>query len=126
MTRGLTDPSSDVRSTKASRECAQALVQRLEEILVSPDAVPLEDLPTFLLALASIQTTVSARLLTARRPVTPEPDRLLTVAEAAQILEVTPKWLYRHADRLPFTRRLSRKALRFSEAGLRKWLATRR
>ena len=67
-------PLSDVKSTKASRECAQTLVQRLEEILVSPDAVPLEDLPKFLLALASIQTTVSARLLTARCPVTPEPD----------------------------------------------------
>ena len=73
-----------------------------------------------------MQTTACSRLLAARTPVTPEPDTLLTVAQVAPILEVTPKWLYRHADRLPFTRRLSRKALRFSDTGLKKWLATRR
>jgi hypothetical protein len=55
-----------------------------------------------------------------------EPDRLLTVEAAAGILSVTPRWLYRHAKGLPFTRRLSRKALRFSETGLRRWQATRR
>ncbi len=53
-------------------------------------------------------------------------DRLLTVDEAAQQLDVKPGWLYRHADRLPFTRKLSRKMLRFSERGLRRWRATRR
>jgi predicted DNA-binding transcriptional regulator AlpA len=56
----------------------------------------------------------------------PEADRLLTPTEAAAVLNVTPRWLYRHAKRLPFTRRLSRKALRFSEAGLSRWQATRR
>ncbi|MBI2358327.1 MAG: helix-turn-helix domain-containing protein [Deltaproteobacteria bacterium] len=53
-------------------------------------------------------------------------DRLLTPAEAAAILNVKPRWLYRHANRLPFTRRLSRKALRFSEAGLFRWQAARK
>lgn len=53
-------------------------------------------------------------------------DRLLTVEEAAQRLGVAPRWLYRHARTLPFTRHLSRKALRFSEAGLHRWLETRR
>ncbi len=53
-------------------------------------------------------------------------DRLLTPSEAAQILGETKRWLYRHSYRLPFTRRLSRKSLRFSEAGLRKWMSTRK
>jgi predicted DNA-binding transcriptional regulator AlpA len=53
-------------------------------------------------------------------------DRLLTVEETAPLLGVAPRWLYRHANGLPFTRHLSRKALRFSEAGLRRWLETRR
>ena len=101
-------------------------MRRLEELLTSPDTVPLDDLPVLIASLASMQTTACSRLLAARRPATPAPDTLLTVAQVTQILEVTPKWLYRHADRLPFTRRLSRKALRFSEAGLRKWLAARR
>ena len=102
------------------------MAQRLEALLVSPGSVPLEDLPALLSTLASIQMAVSSRLLAAQPSVTPAPDSLLTVAEAAEILEVTPQWMYRHADRLPFTRRLSRKALRFSQAGLQKWLATRR
>lgn len=55
-----------------------------------------------------------------------EEDRLLDAEEAASLLKVTPRWLYRHAKHLPFTRRLSRKALRFSEAGLLKWRAARK
>ena len=50
----------------------------------------------------------------------PGPDRLLTAKEAADLLNVTPRWLYRR--QLPFARRLSRRAVRFSEAGLRRWL----
>lgn len=53
-------------------------------------------------------------------------DRLLKPEEAAAILGVTPRWLYRHAAHLPFTRRLSRKCLRFSDAGLRRWQAAKR
>ena len=53
-------------------------------------------------------------------------DRLLTVAEAAELLCVTPQWLYRHAKELPFTCSLSRKCLRFSRAGILHWLKTRR
>ncbi len=53
-------------------------------------------------------------------------DKLLTPEEAAELLGVKVSWLYRHASRLPFARKLSRKALRFSEAGLRRWQATRR
>jgi predicted DNA-binding transcriptional regulator AlpA len=61
------------------------------------------------------------------RPATSlEADQLLTPEAAAQQLGVSPRWLYRHAAKLPFTRRLSRKVLRFSETGLRRWQATRR
>jgi predicted DNA-binding transcriptional regulator AlpA len=54
-----------------------------------------------------------------------ENDRLLTVDEAASILGVTSRWLYRH-QRLPFVRKLSRKALRVSELGLRQWLTVKK
>jgi predicted DNA-binding transcriptional regulator AlpA len=53
-------------------------------------------------------------------------DRLLTPSEAASLLNVSPRWLYRHAKNLPFTRRLSPKALRFSEAGLLRYRATKK
>src|SRR5262249_8356307 len=59
-------------------------------------------------------------------PPTPpdEPDRLLTAEETAQLIGVEPKWLPR--KRLPFARKLSHKVVRYSEAGLTRWLATRR
>jgi predicted DNA-binding transcriptional regulator AlpA len=53
-------------------------------------------------------------------------DHLLNPKEAAARLNVTVKWLYRHAKQLPFTKRLSRKALRFSEQGLQRWLTAKR
>src|SRR5438874_6958526 len=53
-------------------------------------------------------------------------DRLLTPEEAASILGQNVRWLYRHAATLPFTRRISRKNLRFSETGLRRWLAAKK
>jgi len=53
-------------------------------------------------------------------------DVLLTPEEAAAIMNVERRWLIRHSRRLPFTRRISRKNLRFSEAGIRRWLATKK
>ena len=52
-------------------------------------------------------------------------DRLLTVEEAAGVLAVERTWLYRHADTLPFTRKLSPGTLRFSSNGLQRWMASR-
>jgi hypothetical protein len=53
-------------------------------------------------------------------------DELLTPEQAAEILGQDVRWLYRHAKKLPFTRRISRKNLRFSEAGLRRWIAAKK
>jgi predicted DNA-binding transcriptional regulator AlpA len=53
-------------------------------------------------------------------------DALLIASEAAALMNVKPRWLYRHAAKLPFTRRINRKTLRFSEAGIRRWLATKK
>jgi predicted DNA-binding transcriptional regulator AlpA len=53
-------------------------------------------------------------------------DRLLTAEEASSLLSVSPDWLYRQAKKLPFTRKLGPKMLRFSQAGIMKWLETRR
>ena len=56
----------------------------------------------------------------------PGPDRLLTPEEAAKLMSVDVAWLYRHSKQLPFTKRLSKKALRFGERGLMRWLAARK
>ncbi|MEE8494405.1 MAG: helix-turn-helix domain-containing protein [Nitrospirales bacterium] len=106
----------------------------LAALLLHPERVaelPPEAIPPMLCQLAALQSALSARLLMIPPgnggPEAPEQgDRLLPAEEAAALLGVTPRWLYRHAKRLPFSKRLSRKALRFSEAGIQKWMATRR
>lgn len=55
-----------------------------------------------------------------------EEDRLLDAEEASRALRVSPDWLYRHAKKLPFTRKLGAKMLRFSYQGIQKYLATRK
>lgn len=51
-----------------------------------------------------------------------EKDRLLTAQEGAEMLAVSPDWLYHNARKLPFTRRLGPKMLRFSQLGIEKWI----
>lgn len=55
-----------------------------------------------------------------------EKDRLLTAQEAAQALSVSPDWIYHNARKLPFTRQLGRKMLRFSRLGIQKWIGVRK
>src|SRR5262245_3554979 len=55
-----------------------------------------------------------------------ETDRMLTAEEAAELLSMSDDWLYRNAKKLPFTRKLGPKMLRFSYQGIVKWLATRK
>jgi excisionase family DNA binding protein len=104
------------------------------------DGLPSEALPALIAELAALQARAAARLLvdapsTAtgclpdRRPAD-EPrevgaDEYLTTAEAAALLRVSRRWLYRRAGRLPFARKLSRRELRFSRQGLERYMATR-
>ena len=53
-------------------------------------------------------------------------ERLLTAEDASAMLSVSVDWLYRNSKKLPFTRKLAPKMLRFSHQGILKWLATRR
>ena len=55
-----------------------------------------------------------------------EEDRLLDAEETAKLLSVSEDWLYRRAKKLPFTRKLGPKMLRFSSQGIQKYLATRK
>ena len=53
-------------------------------------------------------------------------DRLVDAEEAAKTMCVSVEWLYRNAKRLPFTRKLGHKMLRFSSVGIQKYLAVRK
>ena len=53
-------------------------------------------------------------------------ERLIDAEEAAKLLSLSPDWLYRNSKKLPFTRKLGPKMLRFSYQGIVKWLSTRK
>jgi predicted DNA-binding transcriptional regulator AlpA len=49
-------------------------------------------------------------------------DRLLTVGQVAERLGLSPGYVYKQSRYWNFTRKLGPKALRFSEAGLERWM----
>lgn len=67
-----------------------------------------------------LQVAVLARALVNGHDAISE-DRLLTVDEAAARLGQSKDWLYRHATKLPFTRRVGRQ-VRFSSQSLESYI----
>jgi predicted DNA-binding transcriptional regulator AlpA len=102
----------------------------------SASEVPVDRIPALVAELASEQSALSAlqgaltvRLLVSQTDAAtrPEPsDRLMTAEEVATALGVTPRWVQRRARRLPFARRISDHAIRYSESGLRRWMSNRK
>lgn len=126
-------------ATKAPTPTGSSRVDRtaLSAILQVPARaaeIPLEQIPALVAELASEQAALSAiqGVLTARLLVPPSErtsddggDRLLTAEEVARMLGVTKRWVQRRARRLPFSRRISVRSVRYSEAGLKRWMAHR-
>jgi len=106
------------RHTESDLQC-KTVLPAVEAI----DACPTDALPAVLAHLAALQARAAARLMAARlaEPELPT-DELLSVKEAAKRLGVSADWLYRRADALPFARRLSPRALRFSSRGITRWM----
>ncbi len=91
---------------------------------VAPDQIP-----AAIAQLAAAQSSLAARLMMA--PARPagrqdEETKWLSVEEAAAKVGRSPRWFYRNAKRLPFLKRLSRKVLLVSEAGMMRWLASQK
>jgi hypothetical protein len=90
------------------------------------------DVPAILGALAELQATLTLRLMSGAngngaKPEAPaEPERYLTVEQAADLYAVPPHYFYRRAARIPGARRLSRKCLRLSASGLARFMANRK
>jgi predicted DNA-binding transcriptional regulator AlpA len=106
-------------------------------LVANPDRavdVPVNQIAPLLAPLASeharlvaIQGLLTTRLLASQSAAMDESvDRLLTADEVAKALGVTKRWVQRRARRLPFARRLSEHAVRYSESGLKRWMANRR
>ena len=106
----------------------------LNAILQDPSRaakVTREEAIALLPLLAALQVTLLTAACTPAAPTQRDPDRasddrMLDAGEAAAMLGVSARWLYRHAKQLPFTRSIAPKIVRFSRAGIVRWLATRR
>ena len=75
---------------------------------------------------AWLRTLIREEIQAANQNGHQEGDRLLDAEEASKVLSVSPDWLYRHGSRLPFTRKLAPRVLRFSYQGIQKYLATKK
>ena len=84
-----------------------------------------------LTALAGIQLALASRILTAEPPPPPpKPDdsTMLSVDDVAALLKASRRTVYtlsRRQEWRAFTVRVSRRCLRFREAGLKKWITQR-
>jgi excisionase family DNA binding protein len=105
----------------------------LTALLADLAELPTEAIPAALGALEATRATLWGRLAretAVLSPVDPPEngqagDRLLTIAEVAARTRLSRDWLYRHKGKLPFTRRVGTRTIRFSEAALTRWLASR-
>jgi predicted DNA-binding transcriptional regulator AlpA len=72
---------------------------------------------------AGLLLTVAGLLLSGGGPDKPRPGkgRMLTTRAAAELVGMSPGWMYGNAPNLPFARKLGR-SWRFDEAGLREWM----
>jgi predicted DNA-binding transcriptional regulator AlpA len=64
-----------------------------------------------------------APLLKASGAARPTEDRLLSASQAAEVLQVSERWLYKHADRLPYAVKLSANVIRFSHNKIQEEIA---
>jgi len=91
--------------------------------VVRQDKPPL-DTDTVVVSMADLRAMIREEITQALGAHGSE-EKLLDASQAATLMSVSTDWLYRNAAKLPFTRRLGPKALRFSYQGIIKWLETR-
>jgi predicted DNA-binding transcriptional regulator AlpA len=128
-----------VRWLKAGLTPSARPVPSVASLVANPSSaadVPVDRIPALVAELASEQSALSAlqgvlttRLLVSQANAVGQPDsvdRLLTVDEVARVLGVTRRWVQRRARRLPFARRISEHAIRYSESGLKRWMSNRK
>ena len=103
----------------------------LPDIIADPEMVaklPVDQIPRLLGELETVRARLWARLALPNgngQAMHAAPgDRRLNVQQTAAKLGVTKDYLYRHADRLPFTIRIGR-GLGFWEAGVERYLHQR-
>jgi len=104
-----------------------ALTDQLDHVLAQALST---DCPELIAIGEGFTAQVRLNMMQPLVPPSPQPsrstdDRLLTVNEASKKLGVTKDYLYRHADKFPFTVRLGTRQLRFSLHGMERYIRQR-
>jgi predicted DNA-binding transcriptional regulator AlpA len=94
----------------------------LQSVLDSLPRTPPEKVPELLGELELIRASALLRLAGSGTPPPQGHDELVTITIAAERLGMSRDYLYRHARKFPFTRRLGRN-LRFSSLGIERYIA---
>lgn len=107
-------------------------VPTLDQIILHPEQakeLPMQVAADLLAQVASLQPLLLSRLFLGMthdsRKEDSGGDRLLLVTEAASLLGMTNDYLYRHADKFPFTVRPAPRQIRFSRLGIQRYIAQR-
>ena len=117
--------SGDREAGAGSAEGSTGLLAR--QLLRAVSEAPAADLPCLVAVCAQAQALGLARLATpaAAAGEAPEAVRYIGLEDAQKLTGQTRRWLLRHTRGLRFRRDLSRKAVRFEEGGLLRWLRGR-
>jgi len=103
----------------------------LASVVAALEALDLEHAPpavlsALLAACASVESRVATCLAIAAAetpaPTSTEPERFISVKEAAARLGVAPKWVYRRKKTLPFMREVAPGTWRVSVPALERWM----
>ncbi len=100
----------------------KVLIAELEQAVAN---VPVSHIPTLLGVLATIQATAQLRMHHQEPEPARQEERLLTIEEAAQRLNMTKDYLYRNANKFPFIVRPAPRQVRVSLIGLERYIKTR-
>jgi predicted DNA-binding transcriptional regulator AlpA len=116
----------DRRRAPSPPHSATAFDEALHALQARAAELPDEQIAVAFAKVTTVASNLAARLVVGATSERAAPcgDRLLAVEQAAAKLAVKVGWLYRHANRLPFTVRQGR-LLRFSERGIEKYIAQR-
>jgi predicted DNA-binding transcriptional regulator AlpA len=119
-------PHASRLTDHASVAALVANPDRVVDVPVNQIAALLASLASEQARLVAIQGVLMTRMLESQSAVANESvDHLFTAEEVAKALGVTRRWVQRRARRLPFARRLSEHAVRYSESGLKRWMGNR-
>jgi len=97
------------------------LREEIQNVLRFAEQLPPEQLPKLLGEIEEVRCTAMSRLSASAAAYPANPDRLISIACAAQLLGVSKDTLYRQHDHFPFTRRMGRRLL-FSSHGIEEYI----